>query len=94
MRTLAVLAVFLVSLLGLGATLSAEASSKIHIEPAFVAPSLMEEGALAGKKDGGRDDEESEEDFAPSDAEQLQALEMLDPAVFDDLIRLRYAARQ
>lgn len=91
MRTLAALTVFLISLLGLGATLSAQASDRISIEPAFEAPSLMDEGALArGKKDGGKDDEESEEDLAPGDR---LALNMLDTAAFDELLRLRLAKR-
>lgn len=94
MRTLAVLAIFLCSLFGLGVTLSAEANSRVSIEPSFEAPSLLDEGALAkGKKDGGRDDEESEEDFAPS-GEDRSALDLIDPVELDQVIRLRMATRR
>lgn len=91
MRTFAVLALFLCSLLGLGATLSAEANSVVRIEPAFEAPKEMDE-AVAKKKDGGRDDEESEEDLVPSEAEQQMALEMLDPGHLDHVIKLQLAS--
>lgn len=94
MRTFAVLALFLCSLLGLGATLSAEASNHVVIQPGLDAPSLMEEGALAGgKKDGGRDDEESEEDFARGDHD-LTALDELDRGALESALRLRMAIRR
>ena len=93
MRTFAVLALFLCSLLGLGATLSAEANSVIRIEPSFEAPEEMD-GAIAKKKDGGRDDEESEEDLAPTAADQQRALELLDPSHLDQVLKLQLAAKR
>ncbi|MFL5319586.1 MAG: hypothetical protein ACJ790_08000 [Myxococcaceae bacterium] len=96
MKTLAVLAVFFCSLLALGATLDHQAGDHVAISNGITAPEEMPGSELAsGQKDkhhpDGGDDSKSEEELFPAD--QHQALQALDPGVFDDLVRIRIASR-
>lgn len=96
MRTFAVLFVFFASLLGLGATLKAEANSSITIEQGSISEPVAMPGTELAKKghddrkrpDGG-DDEESEEELFPAADDSATALQVLDP----DVLRMHIAAR-
>lgn len=95
MRTLGVLVVFIISLLGLGSALEARANSYVVIrdgvsEPVEMPGSELAKGHEEKKKADGGDDEESEEELFPSQSEALQAL---DPGVLDDMLRFRIASR-
>ncbi|RYZ37533.1 MAG: hypothetical protein EOO71_27555 [Myxococcaceae bacterium] len=100
MKTLTVAIVFCLSMVSLFASVRADANAFPRLEPGISQPvSLMPKG---GDGKGGGDDkggkgggEEDEEEYRqqPRGLSQKAALELVDPGVLDDMLRLRAALR-
>lgn len=91
MKTFTVALLFILSLVTLFAAARADALSQPSIQPRLARPVPLPEGD-DDKKDDKKDDEEDEEEYralSPS-----AALELVDPSLQDDLLRLRLAARR
>jgi hypothetical protein len=103
MKTLTVAVVFCLSLVALFSSVRADANAFPRVEPGLSQPvSLMPKGGdgKGGGKGGdggkgGHGGEEDEEEFrqASRGLSQRAALELVDPGVLDDMIRLRAALR-
>lgn len=103
MKTLTVALLFVLSLVSLFASARADALAWSHrIEPRLAEPqSLLPEdgkkggdedkkkGGKGGDKKGGDDTERDEEDYRA--LSQRAALQLVDPGVLDDMLRLRAA---
>ncbi len=88
MKTFTVALLFVLSLVTLFAAARADALSQPAIRPGLARPVPLPEGD-DDKKD---DDEEDEEEYRALG--QRAALELVDPGLQDDLLRLRLAARR
>ncbi|WP_338870477.1 hypothetical protein [Myxococcus stipitatus] len=102
MKTLSTTLLFCLAVAGLLASLRADALSSPRIEPGLSRPeplSLRPDDGKGGgdgdDKGDGKDDEEDEEDYRAryTGISGAAALELVDPGVLDDLMRLRAAAR-
>ena len=99
MKTLTVAIVFCLSLVSLFASVRADANAFPRLEPGVSQPvALMPKGGDKGggdDKKGGKGGEEDEEEFrqSPRALSQQAALELVDPGVLDDMLRLRAALR-
>lgn len=90
MKTLTVALLFILSLVTLFAAARADALSQPAIQPRLARPVPLPEGD--DKKDDKKDDEEDEEEYRA--LSPRAALELVDPGLQDDLLRLRFAARR
>lgn len=99
MKTLTVAIVFCLSLVSLFASVRADANAFPRLEPGVSQPvALMPKGGDKGggdDKKGGKGGEEDEEEFrqSPRALSQQAALELVDPGVLNDMLRLRVALR-
>ncbi|NTX06113.1 hypothetical protein HUA74_11085 [Myxococcus sp. CA051A] len=105
MKTLSTALVFCLSMAGLFASVRADALTSPRIEPGVSRPEPLSlrpgdgkgggDGDDKGGDDKGGDDEEDEEDYRSRYAgvSGAAALELVDPGVLNDLMRLRAAAR-
>ncbi|RKH39399.1 hypothetical protein [Corallococcus sicarius] len=99
MKTLTVAIVFCLSLVSLFASVRADANAFPRLEPGVSQPvALMPKGGDKGggdDKKGGKGGEEDEEEFrqSPRALSQQAALELVDPGVLNDMLRLRAALR-
>ncbi|RKH65012.1 hypothetical protein [Corallococcus llansteffanensis] len=100
MKTLTVAIVFCLSLVSLFASVRADANAFPRLEPGVSQPvALMPKGGGdkggGDDKKGGKGGEEDEEEFRQSSRglSQQAALELVDPGVLDDMLRLRAALR-
>jgi hypothetical protein len=90
MKTFTVALLFILSLVTLFASARANALSQPDIQPRLARPVPLAEGD--DDKDDKKDDEEDEEEYRALG--QNAALELVDPGLQDDLLRLRLAARR
>ncbi|RKH59454.1 hypothetical protein [Corallococcus aberystwythensis] len=100
MKTLTVAIVFCLSMVSLFTSVRADANAFPRLEPGVSQPvALMPKGdgkgGGKGGSDGGKGGEEEEEEYrqTPRGLSQKAALELVDPGVLDDMIRLRAALR-
>jgi hypothetical protein len=92
MRSFGVLVLFLASIFCLAGALNVQAESKLRIEPGLSAPVPFLELSKKPKPDGGTREEDEEELRGPgSNDGELAVLEMVDPSVLDNMIRVRHA---
>ncbi|RKH15760.1 hypothetical protein D7Y13_14540 [Corallococcus praedator] len=99
MKTLTVAIVFCLSMVSLFASVRADANAFPRLEPGVSQPvALMPKGGDGkggGDDKGGKGGEEDEEEYRQQSRglAQKAALELVDPGVLDDMIRLRAALR-
>jgi hypothetical protein len=91
MKTFTVALLFILSLVTVFAAARADALSQASLQPRLARPVPLPEGD-DDKKDDKKDDEEDEEEYRA--LSPRAALELVDPSLQDDLLRLRLAARR
>lgn len=91
MKTFTVALLFILSLVTLFTAARADALSQPSIQPRLARPVPLPEGD-DDKKDDKKDDEEDEEEYRA--LSPRAALELVDPSLADDLLRLRLASRR
>ncbi|KFE71438.1 hypothetical protein [Hyalangium minutum] len=92
MKTLTVALLFILSLVTLFTAARADALSQPAIQPRLARPVPLPEGDDDKKDDKKKGDEEDEEEYRA--LSPRAALELVDPGLQDDFLRLRLAARR
>jgi hypothetical protein len=90
MKTLTVALLFILSLVTLFAAARADALSQPDIQPRMARPVPLPDGE--DKKGDKKDDEEDEEEY--HGLSPRAALELVDPGLQEEVLRLRLAARR